>query len=488
MIPSLPTFPAFVEMMMGPVEAAVLVYFVLINGSYTTLLVAAIVEMRRMRNEAVGINDHIVVGSRLAPTISILAPAYNEEATITASVQSLLTLDYPNLEVVVIADGCKDRTIGVLRDEFALVEVHRAYAPRVKTKGVVALYRSVRHANLLVVDKLNGGKADALNVGLNLASGDLVCAIDADTLIERGALVRLARPMIIDDSVVATGGTIRPVNALATRNGQVLDVTVPRNMLAGIQVVEYLRAFLLGRLGLNRLGGNLIISGAFGLFRREPMLDAGGWLHDTVGEDMELVVRLRRLGYEQNGPSGVVFVPDPTAWTEVPESWGVLGRQRDRWHRGLTDTLWRHRALIGNPKYGAMGLVVFPYFVLVELLAPVVEALGLVILAASLAVGLIDRSFAILFFALAVGIGLVLSVATLLLDQASFMRFRRPRDLALLVWWSVAENLGYRQMTVYWRLRGLWKYLRGRSDWGAMTRKGFATKPGAPAAPPARPS
>ena len=473
-----------IEALMGPVEAAVLAYFVLINVCYTGLLVAAVFEMRRTRNEAIGINDHIVVGSRLAPTISILAPAYNEEATITSSVQSLLTLDYPNLEVVVIADGCKDQTIDVLKAEFSLVEVHRAYAPRVHTKGVVALYRSVRHANLVVVDKLNGGKADALNVGLNLASGELVCAIDADTLIERGALVRLARPMIIDPEVVATGGTIRPVNAVPTKNGQVLEVTVPRNMLAGVQVVEYLRAFLLGRLGLNRLGGNLIISGAFGLFRREPMLDSGGWLHDTVGEDMELVVRLRRLGYEQGGPSKVIFVPDPTAWTEVPESWGVLGRQRDRWHRGLTDTLWRHRRLIGNPRYGAMGLIVFPYFVLVELLAPVVEALGLVVLAGSLAVGLIDRTFALLFFALAIGLGLILSVATLLLDQAAFMRFKRPRDLAWLVWWSVAENLGYRQMTVYWRLRGLWKYMRGRSDWGAMTRKGFATKPPVPTARP----
>ncbi len=470
-----------VEAIMGPVETAVLVYFCLINICYASLLVAAVVEMRRMRHEAIGINDHIVVGSRLAPTISILAPAYNEEATITASVQSLLTLDYPNLEVVVIADGCKDSTVAVLTQEFALVEVYRAYAARVPTKGVVALYRSARHANLVVVDKLNGGKADALNVGVNLASGDLVCAIDADTLIERGALVRLVRPMMIDPDVVATGGTIRPVNAVETKNGRVLDVTVPRTLLAGVQVVEYLRAFLLGRLGLNRLGGNLIISGAFGLFRREPMIAAGGWLHDTVGEDMELVVRLRRHGYERGTASKVVFVPDPTAWTEVPESWGVLGRQRDRWHRGLVDTLWRHRRLIGNPKYGAMGVIVFPYFVLVELLAPIVEALGLVILAASLAVGLVDRTFAMLFLALATGIGLILSVATLLLDQASFLRYRRPVDLAWLIWWSIAENLGFRQMTVYWRLRGLVKYMRGRSDWGAMTRKGFATKAPAPA-------
>ncbi len=480
-----PEAVAWVEAIARPVDAAVLVYFCLLNLCYLTLLVAAVVEMRRTRNEAVGISDHIVVGSRLAPTISILAPAYNEEATITASVQSLLTLEYPNLEVVVIADGCKDDTIGVLRREFALVEVYRAYAPRVPTKGVVALYRSMRHANLVVVDKLNGGKADALNVGLNLASGELVCAIDADTLIERGALVRLMRPMLIDPAVVATGGTIRPVNAVVTRHGRVLDINVPRTWLAGIQVVEYLRAFLLGRLGLNRLGGNLIISGAFGLFRREPMIAAGGWLHDTVGEDMELVVRLRRLGYERGTASDVVFVPDPTAWTEVPESVGVLGRQRDRWHRGLTDTLWRHRRLIGNPRYGAMGLVVFPYFVIVELLAPIVEALGLVMLIATLAAGLVDRTFAILFFALAVGIGLVLSVATLLLDQASFMRYRKPADLAWLLWWAVVENVGYRQLTVYWRLRGLVKYMRGRSDWGAMTRKGFATQPTAAAPRPA---
>jgi cellulose synthase/poly-beta-1,6-N-acetylglucosamine synthase-like glycosyltransferase len=475
---------AWIEALAGPVDSAVLVYFVLLNFCYLTLLVAAVIEMRRTRNEAVGISDHIVVGSRLAPTISILAPAYNEEATIAASIQSLLTLDYPNLEVVVIADGCKDDTIGVLEREFALVQVYRAYAPRVPTKGVVALYRSLRHANLVVVNKLNGGKADALNVGLNLASGELVCAIDADTLIERGALVRLMRPMLIDPGVVATGGTIRPVNAVTTRHGSVVDVNVPRNWLAGIQVVEYLRAFLLGRLGLNRLGGNLIISGAFGLFRREPMIDAGGWLHDTVGEDMELVVRLRRLGYERGAAGDVVFVPDPTAWTEVPESVGVLGRQRDRWHRGLTDTLWRHRRLIGNPRYGAMGLVVFPYFVIVELMAPVVEALGLVMLAATLWAGLVDRTFAILFFALAVGVGLVLSVATLLLDQASFHRYRKPADLVWLLCWAVVENLGYRQLTVYWRLRGLVKYMRGRSDWGAMTRKGFATQP---VAPPARP-
>ena len=210
---------------MRPVDTVVLFYFCLINVCYIALLVAAVVEMRRIPQRGGRASTTTSSsGSRLAPTISILAPAYNEEATITASVQSLLTLDYPNLEVVVIADGCKDDTVGVLTREFALVEVYRAYAPRVPTKGVVALYRSLRHANLVVVDKLNGGKADALNVGLNLASGELVCAIDADTLIERGALVRLCAPMLIDPDVVATGGTIRPVNAVLTRNGRVIDV------------------------------------------------------------------------------------------------------------------------------------------------------------------------------------------------------------------------------------------------------------------------
>jgi len=338
---------------------------------------------------------------------------------------------------------------------------------------VRGLYRSRVKPELVVVDKENGGKADALNAGLNVASGDLMCAIDADTLIEADALLRMVRPFLDSENVVAAGGTIRVANGSAVRAGRVVAPAAPRNLLAGVQAVEYLRAFLFGRLGWNRLGGNLIISGAFGLFRRDAMIEAGGYVHDTVGEDMELVANLRRRGIEHGTPSEVRFVPDPVAWTEVPESLRTLGRQRDRWHRGLADVLWRHRRMIANPRYGALGMVVMPYFVVVELLGPVIEALGLLTLVVGLPLGVVNGHFALLFFLVAYGYGLLLSMATLLLEDFGARRNERVSDRLVMLVWVVIESLGYRQLTVLWRLRGLVSYMRGSKEWGSMTRKGF---------------
>jgi len=283
----------------------------------------------------------------------------------------------------------------------------------------------------------------------------------------------MVRPFLFATDVVATGGTIRVVNGSEVKFGRVIRTRVPTHALAGIQVVEYLRAFLFGRLGWNRLGGNIIISGAFGLFRRESVVNAGGYLHDTVGEDMELVLRLKRLSYERGGPGRIAFVPDPVAWTEVPESLKVLGRQRDRWHRGLADVLWRHRGMALNPRYGVTGVVVYPYYAFVELLAPVFEGVGLISLAVGLFLGIVDWNFAALFYLTAYGLGTALTAFTLILEDISFLRYDTFRDRTLLLSWALLENFGYRQITVYWRLRGLWKFLRGRKDWGAMERKGF---------------
>jgi cellulose synthase/poly-beta-1,6-N-acetylglucosamine synthase-like glycosyltransferase len=462
-------------------EWAILAYFLLVNGWYALLLASAGVEMRRHLLLARGRARWRLMGSRVAPRISMLAPAYNEAATIAESVRALLALYYPNLEVVVVNDGSTDATLRVLQDAFDLQPVHPIYPKRVAAQPIVGLYRSRLHPDLVVADKVNGGKADALNAGLNLAGGELVCAIDADTLIEADALQRMVRPFLERDDVVAAGGTIRIANGSVVEGGRVLRARAPRRLLPGCQSVEYLRAFLFGRLGWNRLGGNLIISGAFGLFRRAEMLAAGGYEHDTVGEDMELALRLRRLGYETGGPRDIAFVPDPVAWTEAPETLRVLGRQRDRWHRGLADVLWRHRRTLGNPRYGAMGTVVFPYFVFVELLAPVVEIVGLLGLAVGLLIGAVDLPFAALFFLTAYGLGAVLTVATLALEEVSFHRYEGFRDRLWLVLWALVENLGYRQLTVLWRLRGIWKYLRGSRSWGAMERRGFT--PGAREAP-----
>lgn len=452
---------------------AVLIFFIVCNGFQTALLVGAYRQMIRHRRTTWSEETSRLLSSEATPHVTVLAPAYNEEVTVAASVRALLTLRYPNLEVVVINDGSTDGTLAVLIAEFDMTEVSPSFPAAVESKPVRGLYRSGRHRGLVVIDKVNGGKADSLNAGLNVATSELVCAIDADTLIDPAAFLRIVRPFLTEAATVATGGTIRVVNGATVRDGRVVAVRAPTKALPGIQTVEYLRSFLFGRLGWNALGGNLIVSGAFGMFRRSAVIATGGYRHDTVGEDMELVVRLRRLGVQQHGPSKVTFVPDPVAWTEVPESLRVLGRQRERWQRGLADVLWRHRGMLFNPRYGRIGLVAVPYFWVVELFGPAIEALGLVAMVLALALDAVNLPFAALFLLTAYGWGVLLTLSSLLLHQVTAEQPFSGRDLPALVGWSLVENLGYRQLTVFWRLRGWWRYLRGRRDWGTMSRVGF---------------
>jgi cellulose synthase/poly-beta-1,6-N-acetylglucosamine synthase-like glycosyltransferase len=463
--------------MLGDVLAATAVaaalYFVLVNAFQTVLMASAAWSLRQERLRSWGESHQRLLSSPAAPRISILAPAYNEAVTIRQTVQALLTLHYPNLEVVIVNDGSTDATLRVLTDAYSLGPIHPSVRRQIATQPVLALYRSATHPRLVVADKVNGGKADALNAALNLASGELVCAMDADTLIEPEALLRIVRPFLSDERVVAAGGTIRVANGSTVRAGRVVQARAPRGWLAGVQTVEYLRAFLFGRLGWNGLGGNLIISGAFGLFRREAVIAAGGYVHETVGEDMELVANIRRRGIERGRPHRVAFVADPVAWTEVPDRLRLLGRQRDRWHRGLADVLWRHRRVIGRPAYGTLGLVAGPYFLAAELLAPVVELVGWLAVGGAVGLGTLDPTFALLFALIAYGWGILLSVVALVLEDYGPTRYPQPRDKALLTLWALCEHLGYRQFTIVWRLRGLVSYLRRRTDWGAMPRRGF---------------
>jgi len=455
-------------------SVVILCYFLFVNGVYVIMLISAAVELRRNAQLTRFEQRWRVLGSTAAPSISVLAPAYGEEATIVASTRALLALNYPSLEVIVIVDGSPDATLQRLIDAFTMFETPTVHRRRIDAQAVRGMYRSIEFPTLVVVDKENGGKADALNVGLNVSSAELVCAIDADTIIEPDALQRMVRPFLFEDRVVAAGGTIRVANGSTIRGGRVLLARAPRRPIAGFQAVEYLRAFLIGRLGWNRLGGNLIISGAFGLFRSDAVMDAGGYEHDTVGEDMELVARLRIRGRELGRHDRIAFVPDPVAWTEVPEGLRTLGRQRDRWHRGLADTLWRHRRVLFRPRFGALGLVVLPSFLLIELLAPVVEAIGVLTLLVALPLDLVDPRFASLFLLVAYALGAALSILTLMLEELRFHRYDERGDRLLMMLWALLENFGYRQLTVVWRLRGLWGWLRGRKEWGAMQRTGFS--------------
>jgi cellulose synthase/poly-beta-1,6-N-acetylglucosamine synthase-like glycosyltransferase len=462
-------------------ELVAIIFFIALNGWYLVLLVASAFEMRTHRLLTTGESRDRVLSSPLAPRISVLAPAFNEEATIVESLRSLFGLHYPNIEVVLANDGSKDGTLDVLRREFELVPIHSIYRRSVTTAKVRGLYRTRMHPNLIVVDKVNGGRADALNAALNVATGDLVCVIDADTLIEPDAMVKMARPFLDRDDVLGVGGTIRIVNSSDVSGGRVVETHVPSTPVAGIQVVEYLRAFLFGRLGWNRVGGNLIVSGAFGLFRREALLDVGGYAHDTIGEDFEMVMRLRTRACEIGGPDRIVYVPDPVAWTEAPPDLSILGRQRDRWHRGLADVCKRYRRVLFNPRYGVMGMVVFPHYAILELFAPVVEGAGILGLVAAALLGILNVPFAILFFLASWGFGTALTLFTLLIEELTFRRYRTTRDRALLVLWTLVEGAGFRQLTVFYRLRGLFKFIRGNNEWGDMQRQGFQ-KARAPAA------
>lgn len=459
----------------GSIEWDILAYFVTLNSFYLVLLVCAAVQMRRYHLLGWRESRWRILGSRVAPKITIVAPAYNEALTIVDSVQSLLSLHYPNLEVVVVNDGSTDDTLPVLAREFELVMIHPIYSNRIPTRPVRALYRSRQHANLVVADKENGGtKSDPINAGLNLATGDLVCVIDADTLIEPDAMQRMVRPFLFDDRVVAAGGTIRIVNGSVVRRGLVVEPRCPRNYLAGVQTAEYLRAFLFGRLGFNALGGNLIISGAFGLFRTEALIESGGFAVDVVGEDMELVVRLLRAGHEREQPQKVEFIPDPVAWTEGPQDLRSLRNQRERWHRGLTQVLRRHGKVLFNPRYGWTGMVSYPVYLFFEWLAAPMEILGLFALVLALLIGAVDFHFALLFLAGAYGFAIVVSAFTLYLEETSFHRYEQLSDRARLLMWAMLEHFGYRQLTAFWRLEGIARALRRQSDWAQVRRRGFA--------------
>ena len=451
-----------------------LFFFVGLNTSYFILLALSLAEifLRARRRIAADLDGSL--RSYHTHPVSIIAPAFNERLTIEGSVRALLALRYPEFEVVVVNDGSTDRTVQVMIEAFDMYEVHPIYQAVIPTRPVVAIYKSHKEPKLTLIDKANGGKADALNCGINAARFPLFCSIDADTLITPDALLRLALPFVDDPArTIATGGTVRVANGCTIRNGQVEAIGMPAKAVPAFQVVEYLRAFLFGRVGWNLLGGTLIISGAFGLFSRDAVLKVHGYRHDTVGEDMELVVRLHRQMREDQVPYRIVFVWDSTCYTEVPESLEQLGRQRDRWHRGLIDSIWRHRTMFFNPRYGVVGMVIFPFFAIFEMLGPIVELLGLVTVSVSYLLGIVDTSFMLLFLTVSLIFGVLLSVATLALEEISFSVYPNWRDLLRMAFFGVIENFGYRQLTLFWRLRGMVNYFRGIQAWGAMSRRGF---------------
>jgi len=454
-----------------------LLFFAALNGGYLALNLISVVSLWRLQ-QARDLDRLPQLYAGAEPPVSILVPAWNEQATIVASVRSLLQLHYPEFEVIVINDGSGDATLEVLIREFALQPFPEAYRVRLPSAPVRGIHRSARHPTLVVIDKANGGKADALNAGINAAQYPLFCSVDADSILQRDSLTRVAAAFLDDPATVAAGGTIRVANGCEVKSGFLVRTGLPRTWLARLQLVEYLRAFLFGRLGWSPLNALLVISGAFALFRKEAVVEAGGYRTDTVGEDMELVVRLQRTRRLAGKPCRITFLPDPVCWTEVPEDLATLKRQRIRWQRGLAESLARNRRLLFHPRGGTAGWLAFPFTLLFEWLGPVIEVGGYAFLGLALVAGLMSFEAAAVFLLVAIGFGLLLSVSALFLEEMSFHVYTRPGDTLRLLAAAVLENLGYRQLMALWRFAGFVAALRGgRARWGTMTRHGSWQRP-----------
>ncbi|MCF7669491.1 MAG: glycosyltransferase [Verrucomicrobia bacterium] len=406
--------------------------------------------------------------------VSILVPAYNEQATIVENVRSLISLHYPNFEVIVINDGSKDGTLEEIIKALKLKPIERVYEVVAPHKRIRGLYGSPRYPRLLVVDKENGGKSDALNAGINISRCPLFCAVDADSILDPDSLLRVVRPFLRNpEKSIAVGGRIRVANGCVVRAGQVLEQRLPGAFLPMFQTIEYTRAFLIARLAWSRLKSMLIISGAFGLFKRDAALLVGGYSHNTVGEDMEIVVKLHRYFAEKKMPYSVVYVPDPVCWTEVPTSLKILRRQRTRWQRGLLETMFKHKRMVFSPPYGMAGLFGMTNFFVIDVIGPLIESLGYLLVVIALAGGVLGLNFFLAYLGLTFVFGIFLSVGSMFLEEFTTGHTKRPSDLLRLLAGAIAENFGYRQINNLWRLEGTWHFLNKKKGWGAMTRAGF---------------
>lgn len=455
-----------------------IIYSVAVFVVYFWIGIYAFGAVRRYKKENTFTDYGIIASNPNAPSFSLIAPAYNEGLTIVDNVRSLLSLYYHNVEIIIVNDGSKDDSITKLIDAYDLQRVSFFVQGSIQTKPIKGIYKSKNPAfkKLLVVDKENGGKADALNVGINVSSGQYLVCIDVDCILEQDAILKLAKPFLDQTTkkVIACGGVIRLANNCKIEDGKVVTVNLPKSRLGKAQALEYIRAFVLGRMAWSRASGLILISGAFGAFDREVVLKCGGYDTATVGEDMELVVRMRRFMEEAGEPYEVVNIPEPLCWTEVPESKEILSRQRNRWMRGTMETLWKHRKLMFNPKYGKLGMVSLPYWLFFEFLGPLIEFLGYVIFVVFLLLGIVNWSFFFVLSALVISSGILYSVYAVLVDLVGRQVYTKRKDFIALIATAVAEPFSFHPLTVKAGVSGFLDYFKKSHAWGEMTRQGFS--------------
>lgn len=457
----------------------IFIYAVVLLLSYIGIGFFSIGETRDYMHENDFTDYRLLASSRHAPSVSILAPAYNEGATITENVRSLLSLYYSNIEIVILNDGSKDDSLQKLIDSYDLEKVAFHVDYKISTKEVRGVYKSRNpvYKKLVVVDKENGGKADALNVGINVSSNDYIVCIDVDCILEQDAILKMMKPFLEEgeEKVIASGGVVRIANSCEIKDGRLLKVHLPKNYWARLQSLEYIRAFILGRMAWARLNGLLLISGAFGAFDKDIVIKAGGYDHNTVGEDMELVVRMRRYMEERNEKYKVTYIPDPLCWTEAPVSSKILGRQRNRWTRGTIETMRFHRKMFFNPRYRLLGMLSYPYWFFFEMVAPLIEFFGMVVFILLTVFGLVNWHMFIALLVFIISFGYLYSAFAAYMEVATFNMYRRRTDMMKLLLTALTEPFIFHPFVVWSAIRGYVDMIRKKKSWGEMTRQGFSS-------------
>lgn len=451
-------------------------YVITINTIYFGIILFSFKEISKILKSTTFSKYKSLSGSNNVPPISILVPAFNEELTIIENVRSLLALHYPKHEVIVVNDGSSDDTVGVLIKEFEL----QYYKPTsikdvIKTAKVRGLYYNPDYPNLYVVDKENGGKADSLNAGINLSSYPLISSIDADSLLEEDALIRIARMyMEKPEEYVAIGGNVRIANGCKIENGVVKNVKLPKKLLPMWQLVEYMKAFLGGRIGWSSVNGLIIVSGAFGVFRKDYVVEVGGYRGGYPGEDMNIIIKLHRHMLENNLPYKVAFCPDAVCWTQAPDTFKILGSQRKRWGRGnLKNMIEEGRFMFMRPKYKIMGWITIPYNIIFETLSPYFRITGLLALIGYALMDMSGWKILLVFSLINILYGTLLGIGSMLLEEIAFQRYPRIRDFFKMLIYTVLMFFGYRQLGILWRFLGHIDFFRKKTSWGTMVRTSF---------------
>lgn len=449
------------------------IYYGIVNSVYSVLLtISLFVILRYIKRIKYSAVRDFSYSPETSP-VSILIPAYNEENVIIRTVKSALAMNYPFFDVIVINDDSTDRTLLNLINTFNLKKIDVVYRTILKTNPVRGFYYNPAFPNLLVIDKEKGGKADALNCGINASRNPYFCSVDADSVLEKDALIRLMTPVMESTvPVLACGGVVRILNGVEMKNGEITEIKLPKCHLIMFQIVEYLRAFLFGRVGWDAVNSILILSGTFSLFNKATVIDVGGYNTKHVSEDMELIVKLHRYHKKHRKPYRIKFISDPICWSEAPDNFKMLGRQRRRWHVGLMQSIMEHRGIIFNPRYGSLGLLIFPYYLFFEMMGPIVELIGYIVVPLSFILGIINIDYFILFLILAIFYGVFLSTTGIFLEEITYKRYPKWSDLFKLLLFGILENFGYRQINSFWRFQAIFRYIFRIKKWEYVEQKG----------------